>query len=437
MSAAEHIVVVLTGQFEAGCTTVAKFLERDEGFEYYGFSEIIKTAARQRLGAAAYDQLKPVERRKELQDQGNILREDDPGAIAKQIIAEIEGKGHKGADLVVEAVRNPAEIDAFREQFGDRAFVVALDTPQAERFERSRGDYGDRLEQFKRDDARDKGEDEPECGQRTEECVYLADISINNHEHMASRRDWNRFFTKIQDYLTLMREPAFRPPTYGELYMRQAYAISLKSTCTKRRVGAVLVNEVQLEDRGEGASVLRENEGESYVIATGFNDVPIEELSCREKGPQEDPRFCPKDSEEEQKLRAMKYCPKCGKKLSLPSGKVTSFRCPNCQTRLPRDFVPGRMLDTCRAVHAEEAAILQAAKLGSTALRGASLYSTTFPCLLCAKSIVNAGIKRVIYHEPYPMDDTVAMLKRCGVTLDKYEGVNAWAFDRMFKGTLD
>jgi len=419
VSAEHQIVVVLTGQFGAGCTTVAEFLKREEGFRYYGFSEIIKAAARERLGAGAYDQLEPVERRRVLQDQGNILRKDDPRAVANQIIAEIRDKADEGGDLVVEAVRNPAEIDAFRERFGDRAFVVALDTPLAERFERSRREYGDRLERFKEDDARDKGEGEPEHGQRTQECVYLADISINNHGHMDSHRDWNRFFVNILDYLRLMREPAFRPPTYPELYMRQAYAVSLKSTCTKRQVGAVLVRD------------------ESYVIATGYNDVAIGEPTCREMGPPGNTRFCPKDDEEEQKLSAMRYCPKCGNELPLSPGRVRPFTCSNCEARLPRDFVPGRMLDVCRAVHAEEAAIVQAAKLGSTSLAGATLYSTTFPCLLCAKSIINAGIKRVVYHEPYPMDDSMAMLKRCGLTLDKYEGVNAWAFDRMFKGTLD
>jgi deoxycytidylate deaminase len=433
-------VVVLTGQFEAGCTTVAEFLEREEGFKYYRFSSIIAEAAKEHLGPQAYDQLQPVERRTLLQDQGNILRQPDPAAIAKQLIEKIEAKGDAGADVVVEAVRNPAEIRAFRERFGDRAFVVALDAPLQVRFERSYGDYGDDLEQFKRDDARDKGEDEPEYGQRTEECVYLADISINNDAQLDSSTEWDMFFVTMREHLKLMREPAYRQPSLEELYMRQAYAISLRSSCTKRQVGAVLVSEIGPEEGGEGPSA-RQGTGrkESYVIATGCNDVPVGDLACRrqQEGPWGDPRFCPKDHEEERKLRAMKYCPGCGTQLAVPTGKITAFTCPQCEARLPRDFVPGRMLDVCRAVHAEEAAIVQAAKLGSTSLRAATLYSTTFPCLLCAKSIINAGIKRVVYHEPYPMDDTVKMLDRCGVRLEKYQGVNAWAFDRMFRGTLD
>lgn len=84
-------------------------------------------------------------------------------------------------------------------------------------------------------------------------------------------------------------------------------------------------------------------------------------------------------------------------------------------------------------MHAEEAAILQAAKLGSSSLKGTVLYTTTFPCLLCCKSIINAGIAKIVYREPYPMDQSVKMLKNCGVELEKYEGVSAWAFDKMFK----
>lgn len=54
-----------------------------------------------------------------------------------------------------------------------------------------------------------------------------------------------------------------------------------------------------------------------------------------------------------------------------------------------------------RAVHAEMAAILDAARRGA-AVRGASLFTTTFPCHNCAKHIVGAGLKRVIYIAPYP-----------------------------------
>jgi deoxycytidylate deaminase len=240
-----------------------------------------------------------------------------------------------------------------------------------------------------------------------------------------------------------MREPGFYRPTYEELYMRQAYAISLKSPCPKRQVGAVLVSEVDEKKESDEKRVEKAiNSGtperrESYVVATGFNDVPAKTLACSEFG---EGRYCPKDAEIDRVLREIKYCPKCKSKLRHPTGSITKIVCPKCKTHLPKDLFPSKMLDVCIAVHAEEAAILQAAKLGSTALNGAILYTTTFPCPLCSKSIINAGIKRVVFNEPYPLDDNYRMFKKmfeqCGMALDKFEGVNAWAFDRLFRAKL-
>lgn len=440
------LVIGLTGQFGAGCTTVAEYLEKEHNFKRYSFSTVIKPAAKQRLGKKDYAKLNPKERRRVLQDQGNILREPNPANIAKSVREQIKAKHDEAKDIVIEAFRNPFEIHAFREKFGDSFFLLAIDAPIQARFKRNYDDYGDDLEQFKRDDLRDKGEDEPKHGQQTEKCVYLADISINNHGEIKSATEWDKFFARFEDrYLKLIRILGIRRPTYQELYMRQAYASSLKSSCTKRQVGALIVSErrqneeavTKAKNKAKAQAKEVEEAKESFVIAAGFNDVPIGEYECREKGSTDDPLFCPKDDEEEKKLRAMKYCPSCRRKLSLPDGKIRNYICPKCNARLPRDFIPGRLLDTCRAVHAEEAAILQAARLGSTALMNAALYTTTFPCLLCAKSIINSGISTVVYHKPYPMDDTMNMLNKCEITLQKYEGVSAWSFDRMFRKPSD
>lgn len=57
----------------------------------------------------------------------------------------------------------------------------------------------------------------------------------------------------------------------------------------------------------------------------------------------------------------------------------------------------------CKAIHAEENAILQAAKMGAT-VAGSTLYCTHMPCSMCTKSIMNSGIKKVIYLEDYEDD---------------------------------
>jgi dCMP deaminase len=67
-----------------------------------------------------------------------------------------------------------------------------------------------------------------------------------------------------------------------------------------------------------------------------------------------------------------------------------------------RQGVPsGQRSELCRAAHAEQNAINFAARYGIS-IEGATLYTTHYPCSWCAKSIVNAGIARVIYDENYP-----------------------------------
>jgi dCMP deaminase len=60
----------------------------------------------------------------------------------------------------------------------------------------------------------------------------------------------------------------------------------------------------------------------------------------------------------------------------------------------------GERHELCRGLHAEQNAIIQAAKHG-TNIDGSTLYCTTMPCIICTKMIINAGIARVIYSEGY------------------------------------
>lgn len=63
----------------------------------------------------------------------------------------------------------------------------------------------------------------------------------------------------------------------------------------------------------------------------------------------------------------------------------------------------GTRHELCRGVHAEQNAIVQAAYFG-TSVKDSTIYTTTYPCSLCAKIIINAGIKEVIFSEGY-VDD--------------------------------
>ena len=110
------------------------------------------------------------------------------------------------------------------------------------------------------------------------------------------------------------------------------------------------------------------------VMTTGYNGAPSGVKTCVERG---------------ECLR---------KKLGIPSG-----------TRH----------EMCYAVHAEQNAIIQAAKLGVN-IDGSTLYCTHQPCILCAKMIVNAGVVRVVYHSGYPDDFALDIFKEAGVQVECY-----------------
>jgi dCMP deaminase len=111
------------------------------------------------------------------------------------------------------------------------------------------------------------------------------------------------------------------------------------------------------------------------VVSTGYNGTPRGAKNCNEGG-----------------------CPRC-------NGMAAS----------------GTALDECLCCHGEENAITQAAYHG-TSLKGATLYSTFAPCLLCTKMIINSGIVEVVYNQDYPLNETaMALLKECGVVLRQHK----------------
>lgn len=121
------------------------------------------------------------------------------------------------------------------------------------------------------------------------------------------------------------------------------------------------------ENRQVGAVIVRDKR----IITTGYNGAPSGVKSCKEKG---------------ECLR---------KKLNIASG-----------TRL----------ESCYAVHAEQNAIAQAAKLGES-VDGATIYVTHQPCTICTKMIINSGIKKVIYRNGYPDEFSKVLLDEAGLRL--------------------
>ena len=140
-------------------------------------------------------------------------------------------------------------------------------------------------------------------------------------------------------------------PSWHEYFMGICDLVAQRSTCIRRKVGAVLVKEKR-------------------ILCSGYNGAPSDVPHCSETG-------C---------LRA---------KLDVPSGEKHEL---------------------CRGVHAEQNAIIQAAYHGIQ-VNGSVLYCTNQPCSICAKMIINAGIKTVYYNDGYDDGLTLEMFDSAGVRL--------------------
>ena len=125
------------------------------------------------------------------------------------------------------------------------------------------------------------------------------------------------------------------------------------------------------ENRHVGAIIVKNKR----VMTTGYNGAPAGISSCEEKG---------------ECLR---------RKLNIASGTKHEL---------------------CFAVHAEQNAIIQAARSGIN-ISGATLYCTHQPCVICAKIIINAGIVRVVYKNGYPDEFSLQLFKEANVIVEKYE----------------
>lgn len=102
-----------------------------------------------------------------------------------------------------------------------------------------------------------------------------------------------------------------------------------------------------------------------------------------------------------------------------PAGIQTCVEKKSCM-RNDRNIPSGTQAEICYAVHAEQNAISQAARMG-VSIKGATMYVTHHPCVTCSKLIINAGIERVVYRYGYPDEFTMELLNEAGVKLENYQ----------------
>ena len=157
-------------------------------------------------------------------------------------------------------------------------------------------------------------------------------------------------------------------PSIDEYFMMMAFLVATRSTCIRRKVGAVIVKDKR-------------------VLSTGYNGPP----------------------------RGMAHCDETGclrEQLNVPSGERHEL---------------------CRGLHAEQNAVIQAALFGSS-IEGASIYVTNHPCSVCAKILVNAGIKEIIYDEYYHDELAEEILTESGVKVRQFRAPEWREFEKYLVG---
>lgn len=376
------IILGLTGSFGSGCTTFRDVLRGRYGFQDFSLSDIVRSEAGKR-GIGKTDRMT-------LQTLGNTLREEHKNAGILAITALKMASSKNTTDrLVFDGIKNFEEVQEFRKY--PNFYLVAVDCSKPIRLKRlikKNPVYKD-LVKFEIEDDRDIDEG-LKYGQQVQKCVDEADIILSNESQYAEKMIHPKLAEILQRYMKLVTEEETDIlPTTEELNMSIASNMALKSSCLKRKVGAIICDE-------KGRSV-----------ATGYNEVLEGQQTCHEKYGE-----CYRDKKRNEILDKMQQ-------------KMKIFG-----NDFDKAFSGIKVLELCRALHAEETAILQTSKSDTV---GATLYTTTFPCFLCAKMIVRAGIKKLVYVEPYPVEEAMDLLYDSAVELRKFEGVKARVFYKLFK----
>ena len=396
-------VIGITGHYGAGRTSVAAFLARKHGYTSISMSDLLKNHPNEQVSTA------------ELQKRGDRLRSDaGPSALADRALAQVASGGAKR--WVVDGIKNPAEARCLSDSCD--FFLLSVQARTEQRWERVRGQLNGDRNAFDDVDERDNMERDVwgvrvDHGQRVADCLPLADAVIWNDapylgvpDGGGQRGTLAQLEGKVARLAAIISEPGSEPPTANEIRMCQAYAVSRRSSCPQRKVGAVITN---ADDR---------------ILAEGWNEVPEGQPSClasfgdcyRKKV----------KSEGMQKLAAVFSCRACGGSLS------SDLTCEACGERHEHLLPRWHNLDYCRALHAEENAILQVSRYGGIGVENGTIYTTTLPCALCAKKIAQCGIKTVIFAEPYTVKEADDCFAKASTEVHCFEGFTHRAFERVF-----
>ena len=345
-------------------------------------------------------------------------------ALANLAIGEIQdlrikesGSKEKVASrcaYVLRSLKTREEVQLLRHIYGNAFILIACSAPYhlrrrhlAERIAQSHHQF--HLEPFLAEAEKliqvDQEERDNEFGQNLKNTFPLADVFFDSSDPKLLRKSIERF-------IDLLFGNTFHTPTRDEYAMFQATGAQLRSSELGRQVGAAVAT-----DDGD-------------IIAVGTNEVPRaggglywpdDDQDSREFVGGEDSSDAHKRSLIEDLLNRLKEDKWLNpEKCQIPVSKLAQMAMNEDEAKHFSSAHVTDLIEFGRAVHAEQAAICDAARRG-VSVANASMYVTTFPCHLCAKLIVAAGISRVVYIEPYTKSLTLQLFPD-SMTADKIDG---------------
>jgi deoxycytidylate deaminase len=308
---------------------------------------------------------------------------------------EEEPLGHQA--YVLHQFKRPEEVKLLRSVYGRQFIQISVYAPQAHRIHTiTRKELDSQLGVLQREQAeiaaealvkQDEVEGDRGFGQNVRDAFPLGDVFIEATDPDACTETLTRFVK------TLFGDNQ-ATPEHDEYGMYMAKSASLRSSALTRQVGSAIFNET-----GE-------------IISMGCNEVPKAGGGTYWTDDENDARdfvdgYDPNHMKRVELLSDLINRLLIGNHLSSPLSEVGDARAIS-ESLLNEENDQGvknslvmDVIEFGRDIHAEMSAITDAARK-RLSVAGATLYCTTFPCHICAKHIVAAGIKRVVYIEPYP-----------------------------------
>lgn len=305
------------------------------------------------------------------------------GFVSAQREEKHAGAPATGTAFVLDSLKHPDEVAALRRVYRNRFILISVHSPTEARMDalqskiaESHGapqrasEFADAARELMERDEHDADRD---FGQNVRDTFTEGDAYVSTTPQAELPDGVNR-------YLQLFFGDPFLTPTRDEYAMFQAHAAALRSADLSRQVGAAI----------------RTSEGD--VVAVGCNEVPRAFGGQYWPGDSPDKRDFQlgydsnaksRDEALEKAFDRLRANDQLGDGVSLED-----FISSLSGTRL------ANITEFGRTVHAEMAALLDAGRRGA-AVKGHELFSTTFPCHNCARHIIGAGIKTVVYREPY------------------------------------